>query len=511
MAEIYLALSRGTADFTKLVVQKRIWPELANDPDFVAMFLDEGRLAVRLHHPNVVQTYEVGEEDGRYYLAMEYLEGQPMHHVLNRLHPEGGPSLALWLRILIDVLAGLDYAHELTDFDGTPLGVVHRDVCPQNVFITYEGHVKLVDFGIAKTLTASHHTRPGVLKGRLAYMAPEQLRGGMVDRRADVFSIGVMLWEALSRRRMWQSLTEASIVRQLVSGAPIPPPTRTHAWPEELASICARALRLEASERYSSAADMQRDLERVLVGMVDSHARDLGHVVSTAFTSERAEMRKVIDKHLRAHREGRAEPIDRTSSSYPKIERPSRLGDRSSAPPSEVSALGRIITPTAADTISLFTSRRRPRLRSAILIGVLAASAIVAGHFALGGGVNHPEPVQDATHAGSPSPATPLQAVALEPEASSAGSRLSEKSRLRPPSVARAGEAERHDEEPADRPAKSTRRERRSAQASSSREVSDARALPVSAPAPDVFDVALEDPRRRSPERPIDTELPYGE
>ena len=156
---------------------KRIWPELAAEPEFVEMFLDEARLSLRLNHPNVVQTYEVLTDNGQLAIAMEYLHGQPLTRVLNRmLRGPNQLSLPLRLRILTGVLAGLDHAHTLTDLDGTPLGVVHRDVSPQNVFVTYDGQVKLVDFGVAKTLAASHHTRPGAIKGKLAYMAPEQLQ-----------------------------------------------------------------------------------------------------------------------------------------------------------------------------------------------------------------------------------------------------------------------------------------------------------------------------------------------
>jgi eukaryotic-like serine/threonine-protein kinase len=300
MAEVLLALAHAGGGARRLTVLKRIWPELATDPDFVTMFFDEARLAVRLNHPNVVQTYEVLTERGELAIAMEYLDGQPLTRVGNRLLR--GPSelaLPLRLRIVASVLAGLEHAHTLADLDGTPLEVVHRDVSPQNVFVTYDGHVKLVDFGVAKTLGASHHTRPGALKGKLAYMAPEQLRGAVMDRRADLFAVGVMLWEIVAGRRMWQAMTEVEIVAHLASAQPLPALPSDANLPPGLEAICARALDPDPDRRYQTAADFEMDIERVLVGSADSHARNLGKVVSLAFSAERAERQAIIERAVK--------------------------------------------------------------------------------------------------------------------------------------------------------------------------------------------------------------------
>ena len=302
MAEVLLAMMDSGAGARRLAVLKRIGPELATDPDFVTMFLDEARLSLRLSHANVVQTYEVLVGDDELAIAMEYLDGQPLTRVLNRLLRGPGEQLGLplRLRILTRVLAGLQHAHVLADLDGTPLGVVHRDVSPQNVFVTYDGQVKLVDFGVAKTIAASHQTRPGAIKGKLAYMAPEQLQSEAVDRRADLFSVGVMLWEMLAQRRMWHRMTEVEIVGHLASGRPMPAlPVLPADVPTELDAICLRALELDPALRYQTAEEMEMDLERVLVGAADSHARNLGTVVSLAFAAERAERQVVIERCLR--------------------------------------------------------------------------------------------------------------------------------------------------------------------------------------------------------------------
>jgi serine/threonine-protein kinase len=247
-----------------------------------------------------VQTYEVLSGGGQLAIAMEYLDGQPLTRVLNRLmRGSSSLSLPLRLRIVTSVLAGLEHAHTLTDLDGTPLEVVHRDVSPQNVFITYDGRVKLVDFGVAKTLAASHSTRPGAIKGKLAYMAPEQLQCAVVDRRADLFAVGVMLWEMLAGRRMWQGKTEVDIVSHLANGRQFPPLPLDASIPTGLDAICMRALDCDPAQRYQTAAEFEMELERVLVGVADSHARNLGKVVSLAFEAERAERQAVIERSLR--------------------------------------------------------------------------------------------------------------------------------------------------------------------------------------------------------------------
>jgi serine/threonine-protein kinase len=197
MARVLLTVAQSGPGVHKLLVVKELKPDLVKDAEFVTMFVDEARLAARLNHPNVLTTYEIGESGGAPFLVMEYLEGQPLHAVLPRVGRTAMP-LTAHLAILQKALAGLHYAHELRDFDGSPMNVVHRDVSPQNVFVCYDGQVKLLDFGIAKASGSVARTETGVFKGKLGYIAPEQITSPTVDRRADVFSVGVMLWEALT-------------------------------------------------------------------------------------------------------------------------------------------------------------------------------------------------------------------------------------------------------------------------------------------------------------------------
>jgi len=258
MADVFLAALSGPAGmgFSKLVVVKRLRPNLAEDPEFISMLIDEARVAARLNHPNVVQTTEVGSVDEHYFVAMEFLEGQALHRILHRA-AKAGRTLPrhLHYRVLVDSLSGLHHAHELVDYDGTPLHVVHRDVTPQNVFVTYQGQVKIVDFGIAKAEGRISQTRSGIVKGKVAYMAPEQAGCLDIDRRADVFSVGVMLWEASTGTRMWKGIQEAEIMQRLCVGKiPSSPRALNPDLPDELDRICRRALAYKPDERYATAA-----------------------------------------------------------------------------------------------------------------------------------------------------------------------------------------------------------------------------------------------------------------
>jgi eukaryotic-like serine/threonine-protein kinase len=337
MADVFLAVMAGPAGsgFSKLTVIKRLRQNLAEEPEFVEMLVDEARISARLNHPNVVQTNEVGSVGNVYFLAMEYLDGQPFHRIQHRAgqvalkaaaaekanaeiaknaaaNGESAPSMVMatdpfprecQYLILLDTLAGLHHAHELADYDGTSLQIVHRDVTPHNVFVTYEGQVKVVDFGIAKAVGRASETRQGVVKGKVRYMAPEQAIGQSVDRRADVFSVGVMLWEAVTGRRLWKDMDDLNIVQALVGGDIKSSPREIDPTvPEELDRICRKALAHSRDERYASAEDFRLDLEQHLAesGKLVSARRKIGPAVAALFDDKRSEIRAVIEKQLHA-------------------------------------------------------------------------------------------------------------------------------------------------------------------------------------------------------------------
>ncbi len=301
MANVYLAVSSGPGGFNKLVVVKELKPELADDPEFKTMFLEEARLAARLIHPNVVQTYEVIDAPDLNAFVMEYLDGQPMNRVRTRLQQMGRElALGAQLRIIAELLAGLHYAHELKDYDGTPLKIVHRDISPHNVFVSYDGSVKVVDFGIAKASDSSQQTKVGIIKGKLSYMAPEQALGQPIDRRADVFAVGIILWEAATGQRIWKGMQDAAILNLLSNGA-IPSVDAVEPdVPRELVAICKRALAQNPEERYPTAADFLADLERVMRAMPSCPGtRELGALLTQSFEEERTKIRGVIEDQMR--------------------------------------------------------------------------------------------------------------------------------------------------------------------------------------------------------------------
>jgi serine/threonine-protein kinase len=312
MGDVWLAMSHGPAGFSKLVVVKQLRGMFADEPRLLTMFLDEARTSARLNHPHIVQTHEVGQDGDAYFIAMEYLDGQSLQRLRRRTRDAGAPlPLALELPVLLAMLRALDYAHELEDYDGTPLRLVHRDISPQNVIVTYDGQVKLLDFGIAKARDSADDARAGTIQGKMAYMAPEQARGDDVDRRADVFSMGVLLAEAITGERYWPRIPHAELYHHLVRGEL--PNVRERAWPapEALLRVCEKALAFERDARFASAAEMVADIEAIIAA--NPELRAPVHATSTCvaevFAEHRAKVRSTIDAHMRALRAEVEEPV----------------------------------------------------------------------------------------------------------------------------------------------------------------------------------------------------------
>ena len=388
MAEVFLAVVRGPAGFNKLVVLKKLRTSLLRDLDNLAMFLDEARLAARLNHPNVVQTNEVGQADESYFIAMEYLEGQAFSSVLKRHRQSGaGPlPLATSLRIVADASAGLHYAHGLKDFDGTPLQVVHRDVSPHNVFLTYGGQVKLVDFGIAKANSRTIQTESGILKGKVAYMAPEQAQGLELDHRADIFAMGVVLFEAVCGERLW-GVPDIDIVRELLmSKVPRSPKDVIPTLPDEVVRICKRALSPIREERYQTALELQRDLEKCLSELPERVTNEeIGNHVSQLFAQEREKISGVIERQLGAlarlpHEEFLSHDIPTLTISGGVSVTPS--GARQSSTPSgsaRISIEGAVSTPALSPpSASSVGDEKAITKKRALIAGAIAVVAVVA-------------------------------------------------------------------------------------------------------------------------------------
>jgi serine/threonine-protein kinase len=265
MAEIWLAKQLGVQGFEKLVVVKRILDQFATEKEFVEMFLDEARLAATLNHPNVVQIYDLGQEQSSFYIAMEFIAGHDLLAILKkckRAQVSLPPPIAA--RLVASACEGLHYAHTRKDLQGNPLNLVHRDVSPSNILVTYEGGVKVVDFGIAKAESQSTKTEAGKLKGKYSYMSPEQIRTVQLDARSDVFALGIVLYEILVGRRLFKRDNELAIMQDILEGEVRPPSELREDVPRELDEICLKALQKDRRKRFGSAQEMQVALEKYL-------------------------------------------------------------------------------------------------------------------------------------------------------------------------------------------------------------------------------------------------------
>src|SRR4051812_3153433 len=253
MASVILARQRGPAGFEKAVVIKLIHPHMAQDTVAVNMLLDEAKVAAQLDHQNIVHTYELGEAHGTYYIVMEYLAGESLGQVLKQGQKQNSPMTPfVAAKIVAEAAEVLHYAHELPDYNGAPLGIVHRDVSPGNIVVLYNGAVKVVDFGIAKAQGRVTSTQDGELKGKYGYMSPEQIKNEPMDRRSDVFSLGVVLWESLARQRLFEADNVAASLMQILTGDRTPPSSFDHEIPHALDAVALRALAPDPRDRFQT-------------------------------------------------------------------------------------------------------------------------------------------------------------------------------------------------------------------------------------------------------------------
>jgi serine/threonine-protein kinase len=305
MAEVLLGRVRGPHGFERAVVLKRILPHLARMSSFVDMFLDEARIIARIHHPNVVQVHELGSEGGELFMAMEYLAGESVASLVRRLASRNAKlDHALAAFIIAEACAGLHAAHELTAEDGTPLNIVHRDVSPQNLFITFDGAVKVIDFGIAKSADRVARTEAGQLKGKLDFMSPEQCKSEPVDRRTDVFALGVVLYELLTQRRLFKRPSPAGTIKAIVQDPIVPPSRVAETCPKSLEAICMRSLERDPSKRYASAVELRRELVSALASLRSGSDPLPEEQLAALMCDVLAERRKQKEEMLRAIREG---------------------------------------------------------------------------------------------------------------------------------------------------------------------------------------------------------------
>ena len=267
MAEVYRARPFNAPNFKRFLAVKRILPNLAADGEFIEMFVDEAKIAVQLNHRAICQIYELGRLDGSFYIVMEYIAGRDLLALQNWFRKRRRiMSVAQAVHIAIQVCEGLDYAHRKVSDDGEPLKVIHRDVSPQNILISYDGEVKVIDFGIARAATTNQVTQVGVLKGKFGYMSPEQVDAQPLDRRSDIFAVGTLLWEMLTARRLFYADSDYATLEKVRSGEIVPPSAKNERVPAEVDRIVMRALERDLDKRYQWASEFAADLRRFLEG-----------------------------------------------------------------------------------------------------------------------------------------------------------------------------------------------------------------------------------------------------
>jgi serine/threonine-protein kinase len=423
MASVWIARQTGRHGFKKLVAIKTILPKHAADPRFQRMFLDEARIASRIEHVNVAQILDVGEQHDVTYLVMEYVDGDALSRLDRALEKTGARiPLGVILRVMADVCGGLHAAHELRDDAGKPLGVVHRDVSPHNVLVSTSGVAKLIDFGIAKARDRlANETQSDQLKGKVAYMAPEQAFGGEVDRRADVWAVGAVIYDLLAGKPPVDGANDIQRIFTLASGRPPEPLPST--VPAPVAAIVSRALSQRIDERFATAAEMQQALERAM-----------GEVGATTTATAVAEF---LHEYARDRAQRRKESIALGLKAADEREKVAAImksnadasGPSSSSPgPGPLTAIPLAAEKTSSGTLGLATITMslpiRPRRVSFALLGAAAGLAIgVAGMLLVRGGGGKPEirasasvsaPKEPAAAAPSP-PSAPAAAPSAAP------------------------------------------------------------------------------------------------
>lgn len=337
MAEVYLARQGELSGFKTLVVVKKVLPHLALNPEFIAMFLDEARIASMLNHPNVVRITEVGRAGDEYFLAMELVQGMPLTSVIR--HGEKTKTFLpnnLAALIVANAAAGLHHAHQLTDAAGNLLGLVHRDVSPHNIMVSFEGSVKVIDFGIARALGRLGDTNSGSLKGKLGYMAPEQARGEPVDARADIFSLGVVLWESLAARRLFLRDNELATLRAVVYD-PIPSVSDFANVDPALETIVMQALARDRAERFQTAEEIRVALEKWVFASGGASTHDLAALMKSWFAGDHLQWQRA--SRLALDMQETDPPMD---MAFPNL----------AGPKSDASKAGSDTAPAFADTSS---------------------------------------------------------------------------------------------------------------------------------------------------------------
>ena len=415
MAEIWLAKMRGIEGFERQVVVKSMLPHLAEEDQYVKMFLEEARLGATLHHQNIAQVFDIGGSAERgYFFAMEYLDGVDLRAIVQ--HGRGPLPLEHALWVAMGVAAGLHYAHERVDATGKPMGIIHRDVSLSNVFVTRDGAVKLLDFGIAKAASRVAQTRPGSIRGKLSYMSPEQCQGEDLDRRTDLFSLGIVIYELTLGEPLFSGKNDAIVLDKVLNQRIVPPSERSHGFPSELDRIVMRALERDVSRRYQTANELLEDLQRFCqdhrliptAGAMAAHVQRFLGAAPRKRVSSGMPTISARDQALVAE----TKPVPDAAAPMPAGTEPElELSAPSPTVPSAPVAIARaapgdLAMPATSDVV---IARRRPF--AMVAAAALLAAAAAIGYVVAGGSSTpkvaaspEPAPPRDGTAAPTPTP-----------------------------------------------------------------------------------------------------------
>jgi eukaryotic-like serine/threonine-protein kinase len=411
MGMIHLAVAEGIGGFRKLFVIKELKRELSENQQFLSLFMREAKLAARLSHPNVVHTVEADQDAGRYYLAMEFLDGRPFNEILRRAAQPPSVPLGLRLQVICHALTGLHHAHELTDYDGRALHVVHRDVSPANIFVTYDGQVKVLDFGVASAANSVESSDPPTFKGKIGYAAPEQLRFRLADRRTDVFGCGVVLWEAIALRQLVRGRPSRQIFESRLLGTEPRIAQLVDDVDPRLAEICDRATCHDPEQRYASAEDFCRDLQAFLAERSMSvEPSQMGALMRTKFAHERDTLHRLIEAQLGEEGEATSAVLRREAGAL-ELDPAFSLAERK--------------TTSAMHSLRPSVLLRRRKVRSRLLasLALVALTGTAAWHFGDDGPPPQPSAEERRLQASSTGKAKLAQATgsSIGPMSSDAG------------------------------------------------------------------------------------------
>lgn len=419
MAMVWAARLKGSRGFQKIVAVKTMLPKLSEEDTFEKMFLDEASLASKVRHPNAVEILDLGEQDGVLFLAMEWIDGVPLNHLMKAAKPRGGVPPTVATRIVMQACAGLHAAHELTDAKGALIGLVHRDISPQNILLTYAGVAKVVDFGVAKaTALGDGATQAGQLKGKVSYMAPEQVRGEPIDRRADVFAMGIVLYALTTGKHPFRKESEGATLFAITAPEPVVPPRKFMPdYPEALQAVLLKALEKDRDLRYPSASELLQALDKALPPAARGSDEEVGAFVRGLFEEQR-----------RKSQEALADALDRAdkhqlSKSGTKFTEATLSGQSGVSGMSTVGVAASLAPPKGpiADLDAALAQGSKRFVKLAAVGGLALVGALVVLLFSLGGAK---QPDTTAAVKGTPAPpATSAQAAPAaahpEPEPSS--------------------------------------------------------------------------------------------